>query len=345
MTKHPFRSQYASSARRTHLHFCLLYTSYASSARRTHLHFHWWTTLLTLLGLWWVFRDLLYTAWALAALRLSWRAGAEEFVLSKAHDDFDITFIDYDKRQLSAAPHPDIVPPVFHHIALGKHRWKNRWQETRQSCLDIHPGWEVHLWTDENAPDFVRERFPELFGIWNNYPYHIDRADALRYMVLFEFGGVAIDMDLKCKRALGPLRRFDFVAPEAQPTGFSIAFMMAARRNPFIHDILRNLMAYNRPWLGMPDPTIMLGAGCHFASFMHAAQMNRSSLKILPGPMHSLRGRATTPIFDHFGSSPRHSPEARLLVTLGYRSSLVLFVSVGVVLVLLLRRRVFLRRS
>ncbi|KAJ6436350.1 glycosyltransferase family 32 protein [Purpureocillium lavendulum] len=232
--------------------------------------------------------------WALAALRLSWRAGAEEFVLSKAHDDFDITFIGYDKRQLSAAPHPDIVPPVFHHIALGNRRWKYSWQETRQSCLDIHPGWEVHLWTDENAPDLVRERFPELFGIWNNYP----------------------------KRALGPLRHFGFVAPEAQPTGFSIAFMMAGRRNPFILEILRNLMADNRPWLGMPDPTILLGTGCHFASFMHAAQMNRSSLKILPGPMHSLRGRATTPIFDHFGSSPRHSPEARLLVTLGYRSNL-----------------------
>ena len=116
-----------------------------------------WAALLALVGLVYFFRQLLYTSWTLAALRVRWRQGADDFILSKAHDDFDITFVDYDKEQLSAAPHQDLVPPVLHHIALGRHGrdWRGEWRDTVQSCLDMHPGWESHLWTDETASRFV----------------------------------------------------------------------------------------------------------------------------------------------------------------------------------------------
>ncbi len=73
-------------------------------------------------------------------------------------------------------------------------------------------------------------------------------------------------MDLKCKRSLGPLRRFSFVAPAAHPTGFSIGFMMASKKNEFVRTIVRSLPTYNRHWLGLPYPTVMFSTGCHFAS-------------------------------------------------------------------------------
>ena len=324
MIKPPFRSQHGGSARRTRIVA--------------------WATLLVLLGLAWLFRHVLYTSWTLVSLPVNWRDGAEDFVLSKAHDDFDITFVDYDKHQLSAAPHPDVVPPILHHIALGKRHWRDGWQETVQSCIDMHPGWEARMWTDETASAFVAERFPELLDMWNAYPYPVERVDALRYMVLYEFGGVILDMDLKCKRALGPLRRFDFVAPEAQPVGFSIGFMMAARRNDFVGAIVRNLTTYNRQWLGLPYPSVMFSTGCHYASVIHLGQANRTNLKILPGPMHSLSGRVTTPLFDHLGSSSCHSYDARLIITLGHGTNLLFFVGVGIALALFWRRRTILRR-
>jgi len=73
-------------------------------------------------------------------------------------------------------------------------------------------------------------------------------------------------MDLQCNRALGPLRRFDFVAPAAHPTGFSIGFMMASPRNEFVGELVHNLERYNRHWLGLPYPTVMFSTGCHYAS-------------------------------------------------------------------------------
>ena len=80
--------------------------------------------------------------------------------------------------------------------------------------------------------------------------------------------GVVLDMDLKCKRSLGPLRRFSFVAPAAHPTGFSIGFMMASKNNDFVLSVVRSLEAYNRHWLMLPYPTVMFSTGCHFASYV-----------------------------------------------------------------------------
>lgn len=78
--------------------------------------------------------------------------------------------------------------------------------------------------------------------------------------------GVVLDFDLACKRSLGPLRRFEFVAPAAHPTGFSIGFMMASPENSFVRSLVDNLAAYNRSWFFLPYVTVMFSTGCHYAS-------------------------------------------------------------------------------
>lgn len=305
-----------------------------------------WATLLIIILTLWLGRHLLYTTWTLAALRIFWLDNSSDFILSDTNDKFDVTFANYSTSQLSASPYEDVVPPILHHIALGDNegRWKSRWGDAVQSCVDIHKGWQAHVWTDDKANKLVADKFPELKSLWDNYRYPVERIDALRYMLLYEYGGVILDMDLKCKRGLGPLRRFSFVAPQAHPTGFSIGFMMSSRQNPFVGDIVRNLTVYDKQWLGLPYPTVMFSTGCHFASVIHAYEANRADLKILPGPLHSLNGRVSTPLFEHMGSSSWHSYDAKLIVMLGSKINLVFFVFIGVALALFVRRKSLRRR-
>ena len=300
--------------------------------------------LMTISTLWFT-RNLLYTTWTLATLNVFWHDNGANFILSEK-DDFDITFANFSTHQLSAEPYRDLVPPIIHHIALGDNegKWRTRWGDAVQSCIDWHPDWESHVWTDGKAEKFVAHDYPELKPLWDNYRYPVERIDALRYMLLHAFGGVILDMDLKCKRSLGPLRRFSFVAPEAHPTGFSIGFMMASKGNAFVGNIIRNLTVYDRHWLGLPYPTVMFSTGCHFASVIHAHELSRGDLKVLPGPLHSLNGKASTPLFDHMGSSSWHSYDARLIVSLGSRVKLIFFIFIGVALALFLRRRAIQRR-
>jgi mannosyltransferase OCH1-like enzyme len=144
---------------------------------------------LVLLGFWYA-RDLLHDTWALASLPLTWPRHSDRFYISAEHDDFDVTFANYSIYQTSAAPFPDKIPPVLHHISLGSGAsTHSKWAEVRQSCLDLHPDWEAFLWTDETANELVIQNFPEFYNMWMSYRYPIEKVDALRYMVLYHYGG------------------------------------------------------------------------------------------------------------------------------------------------------------
>ncbi|KAK3331791.1 glycosyltransferase family 32 protein [Cercophora scortea] len=284
---------------------------------------------ITVISLWCA-RHILHDAYTLATMPMIWPRHSKSFFLSAEVDGFDLTFANYSIDQVSAAPFEDRVPPVLHHISLGSGAAEHsKWATVRQSCLDIHPGWEAMIWTDETSDAFVAEHFPDLHDMWTTYRFPIQKVDALRYMVLYHYGGVILDMDLQCKRALGPLRRFEFVAPAAHPTGFSIGFMMASKRSEFVGKLVGNLRRYNKHWIWLPYPTVMFSTGCHYASTIHAFQSNRSELKILAGTkenprMHSLNGPVSTPIFNHLGSSSWHSFDAAMITSAGRHLSWLL---------------------
>lgn len=306
----------------------------------------WAIPLATLVAVF-LFRDVVHQTWALVSLNLHWHHNKADFVLSAERDNFDVTFANYSTNQLTAgAPYKDVVPPILHHIALGTTRdqWRPAWEEALQSCVDLHPDWETRLWTDEDAVPFIEEKFPELKEMWDTYPYPIERIDALRYMILYEYGGAILDLDMRCRRSLGPLRRFSFVAPEAHPTGFSISFLMTSKHNAFVGEILRNLPVYNKRWFGLPYAAVMFSTGGHFASVLHTLQPDRSESKVLPGPLHSLNGRVTTPLFEHLGSSSWHSYDAQLITLLGNAHLVPIFFGIGIALALFVRRKMILRR-
>lgn len=120
-----------------------------------------------------------------------WKNQASEFLISKEKDDFDVTFMNYPETVDTALPeHADLVPPILHHIALGRHHLRRSWVHARQSCLEYHPDWKSYIWTDENAGPFVEEHFPDVKRTWDNYRFPIQRIDALRYMVLYQYGGM-----------------------------------------------------------------------------------------------------------------------------------------------------------
>jgi hypothetical protein len=117
--------------------------------------------------------------------------------ISAAADGFDVSFRTYPSSPAPTAPAVDAslpVPPLIHHILLGKPavdpmRNKNL-TAARQACHDMHPAYKFKFWTDGTAAEFVKDHFPHLFGMWSGYRTTIQKADSLRYMVLYVHGGM-----------------------------------------------------------------------------------------------------------------------------------------------------------
>jgi hypothetical protein len=76
-------------------------------------------------------------------------------------------------------------------------QWLKQWQRT-------NPDWEIWYWTDRRAKEFVSKYFP-AYTVFRRYKVAIERADAIRYFLLFHYGGVYADLDMEPLVSLNPI--------------------------------------------------------------------------------------------------------------------------------------------
>jgi hypothetical protein len=93
-----------------------------------------------------------------------------------------------------------MIPHIIHQIWLGGEpptqvrTWLKGW-------CNHHPEWEHRLWTDENRPSLRNE------AAFLRAPSFAMKADLLRYELLLDWGGIYIDADFECHRAIDDLVR------------------------------------------------------------------------------------------------------------------------------------------
>ncbi|KAL2915935.1 hypothetical protein HK105_204358 [Polyrhizophydium stewartii] len=170
-------------------------------------------------------------------------------------------------------PHP-AVPRIIHQT------WKTddipaKWIKARGSCRYWHnrANWTHMHWTDASARAFIAHKFPEFLPTFDSYPYPIQRVDAVRYFILYEYGGVYLDLDIGCFRSMEPLLKFSAVIPKTSPIGFSNDFMMARPRHPFFKQLILALPKWNRSFL-TPYATIFFSTGPMFLNLQFGLYVN-----------------------------------------------------------------------
>lgn len=163
---------------------------------------------------------------------------------------------------------PQLIPKIIHQT------YKNTsiptaWQGAQQSCLALHkePEWEYRLWTDDSAVTFIAKEYPWFLETYQGYLYPIQRADAIRYFVLSHYGGIYIDLDDGCNRALEPLLSYPAFVRRTIPTGISNDVMGAVPHHPFFMRVIEELENYDRGWI-MPYISVMASTGPLFLSII-----------------------------------------------------------------------------
>jgi hypothetical protein len=205
------------------------------------------------------------------------------------------------------------------------------------------------LWSDAASREFIVQHYPWFISVFDNYPYAIQRADAIRYFVLHKYGGVYIDLDVGCLRRFDPLLRFEVILPKTIPVGVSNDIMFAARGHPFMEQLIHNLVTFNHQYL-TNYPTVMFSTGPMFVSASYgiyvdahgAAVPSRPSqpaagfegLRVLP---KSLYGKNAKPLeapdafFRHFYGSSWHANDAGFLIFLRDHGRFLMFLGACVV--------------
>jgi mannosyltransferase OCH1-like enzyme len=159
-----------------------------------------------------------------------------------------------------------MIPKIIHQTYINT-SIPEVWQEAQKSCIDLHPDWEYKLWTDEMSAQFIHDEYPWFEETFKNYPYPIERADAIRYFVLRTYGGIYLDLDDGCNREMEPLLSYPAWVRKTMPTGISNDAMGAVPEHPFFVYVTEQIQSYDRSWL-LPYITVMGSTGPLFLSVL-----------------------------------------------------------------------------
>jgi hypothetical protein len=159
-----------------------------------------------------------------------------------------------------------LIPKVFHRVWLGGKPMPEMFQKWGQTWLDLHPGWVMKTWSEEDLPP---ARFPEILA---KIPHLAGRSDVYRYEILLREGGVYIDTDIECLKNIEPLIHDlkAFVGQEnANWVGNSI--IGATPNHPALAETIEQLPTANLSQkLGVGPP------------YLNRFVTNRSDFKIFP---------------------------------------------------------------
>lgn len=141
-----------------------------------------------------------------------------------------------------------MIPRIIHQTApADRSLWPEVWRRCQETVRQTFEGYEYFMWTDEDLEGLIRERYPWFLETFLGYPANIFRADAARYFILHEHGGIYIDMDMEV------LEDFYDQLPSNKPSVVESPFpinektqnslMASPPRHPFWQDVMREMVA------------------------------------------------------------------------------------------------------
>ncbi|GAM89983.1 hypothetical protein ANO11243_080230 [Dothideomycetidae sp. 11243] len=166
-----------------------------------------------------------------------------------------------------------VIPPIIHfiwfqnlyHDHLDVSQIPAKGSHAPGRCRDFNPEFEVIIWNATGARTLLEERYAWFLPTYDAYKYPIQRVDAFKYFVLWHYGGIYMDLDVSCRRALNPLLPFPAWFPKAQPFGVNNDLMASRARHPLLGMMLEQLEVRNRNLL-FPYLTIFWSTGPQFTS-------------------------------------------------------------------------------
>ncbi|KAB5576206.1 glycosyltransferase family 32 protein [Coniochaeta sp. 2T2.1] len=217
------------------------------------------------------------------------------------------------------------IPKILHQTTANA-TIPDKWVDSQRSCKKAYSDFEYKLWTDATARQLIATDYPWFLDSWDNYAFPIQRADSIRYFVLYHYGGIYLDMDTLCNQTL-PLDQLETgthssIYKSTLPTGITNDFMVTTARHPVYASTISKLPFYYRVtrfWARIqPYVNIMLSSGPLFLTLVVKDYL--LDQPSLPSPsIQVINATELAPYFTDLESSTWHRADAHALMWLGTR--------------------------
>ncbi|XP_052242265.1 uncharacterized protein LOC127852357 [Dreissena polymorpha] len=115
-----------------------------------------------------------------------------------------------------------------------------------------NPSWKYYFWTHKTSRKLLEERHPELLTFYDKTLVPVQKSDLMRYVVVYEFGGLYADLDTSCLRSLDivttkyacivlPEPFEDGIIWENIPYRIPNGVFFCRAKHPFLEQVLRTI--------------------------------------------------------------------------------------------------------
>lgn len=99
-----------------------------------------------------------------------------------------------------------MIPKLIHHIWLqGQSSVPENLRALQKECIAINHNAQFVLWDAPTIEELIMATFPDLLPLFRKPRPHAQQSDIGRYVILYVFGGVYLDMDYQCYKSIGLL--------------------------------------------------------------------------------------------------------------------------------------------
>jgi len=185
------------------------------------------------------------------------------------------------------------IPQIIHQVYEDMNGPSQALLQISQSWKRFHPNWEYRFWNRESIDVFLKSDFPDFLPIYQNYPYDIQRWDAIRYLILYRYGGLYADMDYECLAPLDLLLRdsgcclglehCQHADRLQKPFIVGNALMAAVQFHSFFEQIIENLIKdKNKVFSDLRIQQILESTGPLLTTRIYCSHPDKAKIRLLP---------------------------------------------------------------
>ena len=154
-----------------------------------------------------------------------------------------------------------------------------------ERCTTINHGFDVKVWNGHMCRNLIVQEYPWFLATYDGYRYPIMRCDAIRYFILYHYGGVYLDIDTVCIRSMSTLvdsDKYETMLANQGTSSYMLTnlFMASSHLGPFM---LSCLDAFRKTHMqtGIQFLDVMNTTGPMFLTLQYQKYKPKSNILVL----------------------------------------------------------------
>jgi len=162
-----------------------------------------------------------------------------------------------------------------------------------QTWKHFHPEWEYRFWNKDSIEELLYTFFPEFLTVYRNFPFDVQRWDAIRYLILYHLGGLYVDMDYECFAPLDLLLQDSQCCIGLEPHAHALlyqqpfiagnALLAAIPKHPYFKRLIDDMTEHkNTVFSKFEKQQILESTGPFLMTRVYNACQDKDKISLLP---------------------------------------------------------------